>query len=88
MAEFVRGFPGPRLVIDHHVSQDDLGAIFIKDTAAEATGTLVLQAVRALGATLTPEIATGPADRRSRWTPAGSGTPNTRPGDAARRRPS
>lgn len=24
MADYVRSFPGPRLVIDHHVSQDDL----------------------------------------------------------------
>lgn len=59
MAGFIRDFPGPRVVIDHHVSQDDLGAIFLKDTTAEATGTLVLQAVRALGATLTPEVSTG-----------------------------
>ena len=29
-------------MIDHHVSQDDLGATFLKDTAAEATGTLVV----------------------------------------------
>jgi phosphoesterase RecJ-like protein len=47
------------VVVDHHVSQDDLGATFLKDTTAEATGTLVLQAVHALGATLTPELATG-----------------------------
>ena len=52
-------FPGPRVVIDHHVSQDDLGAIFLKDTAAEATGILVMSAVTALGGTLTPEVATG-----------------------------
>ena len=39
---YVRDFPGPRVVIDHHVSQDDLGAIFLKDTTAEATGTLVM----------------------------------------------
>jgi phosphoesterase RecJ-like protein len=59
MAEFVRAFPGPRVVIDHHVSQDDLGATFIKDTSAEATGTLVTRAFHALGGTLTPEVATG-----------------------------
>ena len=34
MAGFVREFPGPKLVIDHHVSQDDLGATFLKDTTA------------------------------------------------------
>src|SRR5262249_14365550 len=59
MADFVRGFVGPRVVVDHHVSQDDMDATFLKDTTTEATGTLVLQAVRALGATLTPEVATG-----------------------------
>jgi phosphoesterase RecJ-like protein len=46
-------------VIDHHVSQDDLGARYIKDTSAEATGILVMSAVAALGATLTREVATG-----------------------------
>jgi phosphoesterase RecJ-like protein len=59
MAPWVRGFGGPRLVIDHHVSQEDLGATFIKDTTAEATGTLVLRAVRALGVTLTGRMAGG-----------------------------
>lgn len=59
MADFVRGFPGPRVVVDHHVSQDDLGATFLKDTTAEATGTLVARATRALGLTMTREMATG-----------------------------
>ncbi|HEV3166132.1 MAG TPA: bifunctional oligoribonuclease/PAP phosphatase NrnA [Isosphaeraceae bacterium] len=59
MAGWLQSFPGPRLVIDHHVSQDDLGATFLKDTEAEATGTLVLRAIRALGGTLTPEVANG-----------------------------
>jgi bifunctional oligoribonuclease and PAP phosphatase NrnA len=59
MAEFVRGFNGPRVVIDHHVSQDDLGATFLKDTAAEATGTLVVRAIKALGGVFTREVATG-----------------------------
>ena len=59
MAGFVREFPGKRVVIDHHVSQDDLGATFLKDTSAEATGTLIVRAVRALGGTFTPEVSTG-----------------------------
>jgi phosphoesterase RecJ-like protein len=59
MADYIRGFAGPRVVIDHHVSQDDLGALFLKDVTAEATGTLILRAVAALGGTLTPEVATG-----------------------------
>jgi phosphoesterase RecJ-like protein len=59
MAEFIRAFSGPRVVIDHHVSQDEMGALFLKDTAAEATGTLVLAAISALGGTVTREVATG-----------------------------
>ena len=59
MADWVRAFPGRRLVIDHHVSQDDLGATYLKDTKAEATGSLVAQAVKALGCEFTPEVATG-----------------------------
>ena len=39
--------------------QDDLGAVVLKDTGAEATGSLVVQAIRALGGKITPEMATG-----------------------------
>lgn len=60
MAEFVRAFPGPRVVIDHHVSQDDLGAIaYLKDTQAEATATLIFHAARALRIEITAEMAVG-----------------------------
>jgi bifunctional oligoribonuclease and PAP phosphatase NrnA len=59
MAGFIREFPGPRVVIDHHVSQDDLGALFLKDTTAEATGTLIVRAMRSLGGSFTHEVATG-----------------------------
>jgi phosphoesterase RecJ-like protein len=59
MADLIRRFAGPRIIIDHHVSQDDLGATVFKDPTAEATGILVLRASQALGATLTPEIAQG-----------------------------
>jgi phosphoesterase RecJ-like protein len=59
MADYIRGFRGPRVVIDHHVSQDDMGALFLKDTTAEATGILVMSAVAHLGGTLTREVATG-----------------------------
>jgi phosphoesterase RecJ-like protein len=59
MADFVRGFPGARVVIDHHVSGDDLGAVVFKDVAAEATGALVAEAFRALGGEFTAEAATG-----------------------------
>lgn len=58
-AGWVRDFRGARMVIDHHVSQDDLGATFLKDTSAEATGTLVARAIHSLGGSFTPEVATG-----------------------------
>jgi phosphoesterase RecJ-like protein len=57
MGEFIRNLPVERVVIDHHVTQDDLGATRYLDTTAEATGRLVYELVRALGVPLTPEIA-------------------------------
>jgi phosphoesterase RecJ-like protein len=59
MAGPIRAFTGPRVVIDHHVSQDDLGAVFLKDSGAEASGMLVADAIRSLGGSFTPEVATG-----------------------------
>jgi phosphoesterase RecJ-like protein len=59
MAGFIRQFPGPRVVIDHHVSEDDLGATVFKDSNAEATGILIMMAISALGCSFTPEVATG-----------------------------
>src|SRR4051812_12898556 len=53
MAEVVRNFAGARVVIDHHVSQDDLGAFFFKDTGAEATGSILVHAIKALGGAFT-----------------------------------
>src|SRR5262245_17407952 len=41
MSDFIRGFSGKKLVVDHHVSADDLGAEEFKNTTAEATGRLV-----------------------------------------------
>lgn len=58
MAEVLRSTPARKAVIDHHMSQDDLGAELFKDTAAEATGRLVLEAAGHLRVAITPEIAT------------------------------
>jgi len=58
MADFVRAFPGKKIIVDHHVSEDDLGAELFKETTAEATGRLVVEAAAALGVKLTREIAT------------------------------
>ncbi len=57
MADVYRETPAKRLVIDHHQSSDDLGAVMIKDTTAEAAGRLILEASDALGVTLTREMA-------------------------------
>jgi phosphoesterase RecJ-like protein len=54
---FLKTLGVPRVVIDHHPSQDDLGALRLVDTTAEATGRLVVEAVRALGVPLTPTMA-------------------------------
>lgn len=57
MAEVVKNFAGPRVVVDHHVSQDDMQATVFKDATAEATGRLVLELAEALGVKLTPKLA-------------------------------
>lgn len=57
MADVIRKTRAVKLVIDHHVSSDDLGAEVFKNQTAEATGRLVVEAADALGVALTPEIA-------------------------------
>ena len=47
-----------RIVIDHHVSSDDLGATVFKDTQSEATGSLIFDLSQTLGITLEPDAAT------------------------------
>ncbi len=58
VSDFLRGFAGTKIVLDHHASADDLGAEEFKDVTAEATGSLVVQAAEALGVKLTAEMAT------------------------------
>jgi phosphoesterase RecJ-like protein len=57
MTDFIRAFPGKKLVVDHHLSEDDIGAEPFKDVTAEATGRLVVEAAEALGVALTAEMA-------------------------------
>jgi phosphoesterase RecJ-like protein len=59
MAEFIRGFPGQRVVIDHHQTGDDMAAVLLKDPTAEATGILVMRAIPAVGGSFTREVAYG-----------------------------
>lgn len=57
MAEVLRKFPGDKIVIDHHVGEDDLGAQFFKDTSAEATGHLVTKLAQHIGVPISRTMA-------------------------------
>jgi phosphoesterase RecJ-like protein len=57
MADVIRASSAKKLVLDHHQSEDDLGAELFKDVKAEATGRLVYDAAEALGVKITAEIA-------------------------------
>src|SRR4029453_18503940 len=57
MSDFIRAFRGKKVVVDHHLSSDDLAEDQFKNTTAEATGRLVVEAAEALGVTLTVEMA-------------------------------
>jgi phosphoesterase RecJ-like protein len=54
---FLREQKVPKIVVDHHVSQDDLGATALVDVTAEATGRLVYEALTALEIPLTESMA-------------------------------
>ena len=53
----LRSTKARKIVLDHHVGMDDLGAEEFKNTKAEATGRLVAEAAEQLGVVLTPDIA-------------------------------
>jgi phosphoesterase RecJ-like protein len=55
--DFLKNSKAAKLVIDHHISQDDLGGTLLQDTSAEATGRLVYDATRALGQQLSRKAA-------------------------------
>ncbi|MDA1051368.1 MAG: DHH family phosphoesterase [Planctomycetota bacterium] len=57
MSDVLRTTRAKKIVLDHHVSEDDLGAEAFKNTTAEATGRLVVEAAEELGVALTPEMA-------------------------------
>jgi phosphoesterase RecJ-like protein len=54
---FLKTLPAAKAVIDHHLTQDDLGALRLVDGTAEATGRLVCEAIEALGVPLSAEAA-------------------------------
>jgi bifunctional oligoribonuclease and PAP phosphatase NrnA len=54
---FMARMTAAKVVIDHHISQDDLGAERFVDVTAEATGRLVYELITTLGGPLTPSMA-------------------------------
>lgn len=57
MGPVIRDFPRKKIVIDHHLSGDDLGAELFKDTQAEATGRIIAELARRWGVSFTPRLA-------------------------------
>jgi len=57
LSDLIRNTTATKVVLDHHVAGDELGAIELKDTDAEATGRLVAEAAEQLGVPLTPQMA-------------------------------
>jgi bifunctional oligoribonuclease and PAP phosphatase NrnA len=58
MADVIRASQAKKIVLDHHISGDELGAEMFKNPDAEATARLVIEAADQLGVPLTQAIAT------------------------------
>lgn len=57
MGDTIKALTCKKIVLDHHICDDDLGATTFKNTTAEAAGRLVVEAAEYLGVTLTAEMA-------------------------------
>jgi bifunctional oligoribonuclease and PAP phosphatase NrnA len=57
MADFVRNTKAKKIIVDHHVSEDDLGAELFKDSSAAACGILLAEAAEPLGCSMTRALA-------------------------------
>jgi phosphoesterase RecJ-like protein len=55
--KWLQASPLPRAVVDHHRTQDDLGGLQFVEIAAEATGRLAYEIIRALGVPVSPAAA-------------------------------
>jgi len=55
--DWLKKSPLPRVVVDHHRTQDDLGGLQLVDTTAEAAGRLAYEIIRALDAPINPAAA-------------------------------
>lgn len=57
MGDVIRTTTADKGVLDHHVGEDDLGAQLFKNSTAEATGRLVVEAAEQLNVELTAQMA-------------------------------
>jgi bifunctional oligoribonuclease and PAP phosphatase NrnA len=57
MGDVLKSLNCKKLLVDHHMSEDELGTENFKNTSAEATGRLMVEALDALGVALDEEIA-------------------------------
>jgi bifunctional oligoribonuclease and PAP phosphatase NrnA len=57
MADFIRNTSAKKVIIDHHVSEDDLGAELFKDSTAAACGVLLAEVAGHLGCSITRALA-------------------------------
>jgi bifunctional oligoribonuclease and PAP phosphatase NrnA len=55
--DYMKTSSAQKVVIDHHLSQDELGGVRLLDTTSEATGRLVYEAAQALGQQLSKKSA-------------------------------
>ena len=58
VGDVIRTTSARKVVIDHHVSSDDLGGLTIKDTTAAATGELIFELAQAMEAEISETAAT------------------------------
>jgi phosphoesterase RecJ-like protein len=58
MSDVLRAMRGAKIVLDHHVSGDELGAEVFRDAESPATGCLVVEAADALDVAITSSMAT------------------------------
>ena len=58
MADVIQNSPAPRVVIDHHVSSDQLNALELKDVESAATGELICEAAEVFGVEFDEDVAT------------------------------
>ena len=57
MADVIQASPAKRVVIDHHVSSDNLNALELKDVTSAATGELICEIAEYFGITFDSDVA-------------------------------